>query len=126
MIYDSAGKQLQFADMGHSHNVLLRNKIFYPMETARVNIPMGIEPDIKPALFRVGIRSGDALLIYTDGITEQENPEGEEFGDKRLLHLTVQSQAEKKSLDQILAPALENFRKNTPQRDDMTCLFFRF
>jgi sigma-B regulation protein RsbU (phosphoserine phosphatase) len=126
MIYDTAKKQLQFADMGHSHNVLLRDKTIYTMETVRVNLPIGIEPDIKPTLFRTGIKPGDALLIYTDGITEQDNQEGEEFGDERLLKLAIQSQVEKKNLDQLLAPALESFKKNTPQRDDMTCLFFRF
>ncbi|MDR2047910.1 MAG: SpoIIE family protein phosphatase [Treponema sp.] len=126
MIYDSGKKILQFADMGHSHNVLLRNTTFHNLEKAKVNLPIGIEPDIKPAVFRLGIRPGDALLIYTDGITEQDNPEGEEFGDERLLKLAAQSRTGGKGLDALLAAALEDFRKNTPQRDDMTCLFFRF
>jgi sigma-B regulation protein RsbU (phosphoserine phosphatase) len=126
MIYDSCKKLLQFADMGHSHSVLLRGGKFHGMEKAKVNLPVGIEPDIKPAVFRLGIKPGDALLIYTDGITEQDNPEGEEFGDERLLRLAIQSLAEEKNLDGLLAAALEDFRRNTPQRDDMTCLFFRF
>jgi sigma-B regulation protein RsbU (phosphoserine phosphatase) len=126
MIYDADKKQLQFADMGHSHTVLLRDKTFHTLEKTRVNLPIGLDPAIKPALFRIGIQTGDALLVYTDGITEQDNPEGEEFGDERLLKLVLQSRTEGKDLDTLLVPALENFRKNTPQRDDMTCLFFRF
>jgi sigma-B regulation protein RsbU (phosphoserine phosphatase) len=126
MIYDSGKKQLHFADMGHSHNVLLRAGMFHRLEKAKVNLPVGIEPNIKPAVFRLGIQPGDALLIYTDGITEQDNPEGEEFGDERLLRLAVQSRAEEKNLDGLLVSALEDFRRNTPQRDDMTSLFFRF
>jgi sigma-B regulation protein RsbU (phosphoserine phosphatase) len=126
MIYDSDKKILQFADMGHSHNVLVRNKAFHTLEKAGVNLPLGIEPDIQPAVFRLGIQPGDALLVYTDGITEQDNPEGEEFGDKRLLRLAVKSLTEEKNLDALLASALEEFRRNSPQRDDMTCLFFRF
>jgi sigma-B regulation protein RsbU (phosphoserine phosphatase) len=126
MIYDAGKKQLQFADMGHSHTVLLRGAGFHTLEKAGVNLPVGIGADIRPAVFRLGIQAGDALLIYTDGITEQDNQEGEEFGDERLLKLAIQSQLEKKNLDQLLAPALEHFKKTTPQRDDMTCLFFRF
>jgi sigma-B regulation protein RsbU (phosphoserine phosphatase) len=125
MIYDSAKQQLHFADMGHSHNVLLRGKTVHRLEKARVNLPVGIEPDIKPAVFRLGIQPGDALLIYTDGITEQDNPEGEEFGDERLLGLAAQSRAGE-NLNGLLASTLDDFRRNTPQRDDMTCLFFRF
>jgi sigma-B regulation protein RsbU (phosphoserine phosphatase) len=126
MIYDMDKRQLQFADMGHSHTVLLRGKRFHTLEESRVNLPIGLEQTIKPVLFRTGIQSGDSLLIYTDGITEQDNPEGEEFGDDRLLNLALQSRREGKDLDALLVPALDNFRKNTPQRDDMTCLFFRF
>ncbi|MDR2210129.1 MAG: serine/threonine-protein phosphatase, partial [Spirochaetaceae bacterium] len=85
-----------------------------------------IEARIKPVIFRLGIRPGDALLVYTDGITEQDNPEGEEFGNERLLKLAFQSRAGGTALDTLLAPALEDFRKNTPQRDDMTSLFFCF
>jgi sigma-B regulation protein RsbU (phosphoserine phosphatase) len=126
MIYDSVRRQLQFADMGHSHNVLLRGKRVHRLEKAKINLPVGIEPDIKPAVFRLGIQPGDALLIYTDGITEQDNPGGEEFGDERLLDLAAQSRAGDINFEGLLASALDDFRRNTPQRDDMTCLFFRF
>ena len=126
MIYDADKKQMQCADMGHSHTVLLRGTSFHCLEKTRVNLPVGLDPAIQPALFRIGIQAGDALLIYTDGITEQDNPRGEEFGEKRLLNLVRQSRAEEKDLETLLIPALEEFRKNTPQRDDMTCLFFRF
>jgi sigma-B regulation protein RsbU (phosphoserine phosphatase) len=126
MIYDAEKKQLQLADMGHSHTVLLRDNTFHALKKTRVNLPVGLDPSIKPVLFRIGIQAGDALLIYTDGITEQDNPEGEEFGDHRLLELVLQSRTEGKDLDALLVPALEAFRQHTPQRDDMTCLFFRF
>ncbi|MDR0622965.1 MAG: SpoIIE family protein phosphatase [Treponema sp.] len=126
MIYDAETKQLQFADMGHSHTALLRGSAVHTLEKTRINLPVGLDPAIKPALFRLGIEPGDALLIYTDGITEQDNPLGEEFGDERLLWLAAQSRTGEKDLAALLVPALETFRQNAPQRDDMTCLFFRF
>ncbi|MDR1626554.1 MAG: SpoIIE family protein phosphatase [Spirochaetia bacterium] len=126
LIYDSAQKQLQFADMGHAHNVFLRDGRANDMEKTRKNLPLGLEPDIRPATFRIGIKRSDALLIYTDGITEQDNPKGEEFGGRRLLALARQCLSQGEALEKLLVPALEDFRKNTPQRDDMTCLFFRF
>ena len=33
----------------------------------------------------VELRSGDKLLLSTDGITEAENPHREEFGEERLV-----------------------------------------
>jgi sigma-B regulation protein RsbU (phosphoserine phosphatase) len=126
MIYNSAERELHFADMGHSHNVFFRGGTFHNLEKAKVNLPLGIEMEIKPVIFRIEVKTGDALLVYTDGITEQDNPEGEEFGEERLLKLVPRIRSGGKNLEEILAPALEDFRKNTPQRDDMTCLFFGF
>jgi sigma-B regulation protein RsbU (phosphoserine phosphatase) len=126
MIFDQEKKQLQFADMGHAHNVFLRNGGINDLEKARVNLPLGLEPDIQPQTFRIAVQTGDALLIYTDGITEQDNPGGQEFGDRRLLELARRSLPGAGNLERLLVPALEDFRKTTPQRDDMTFLFFRF
>ncbi|MDR1900032.1 MAG: SpoIIE family protein phosphatase [Treponema sp.] len=126
MICDSAKKQIQFADMGHSHCIFLRGETFHNLEKAWVNLPVGVELNIRPVIFRIRVRTGDALLVYTDGITEQDNPEGEEFGVERLLELTLRSRSEGKNLDEFLAPAMEDFRKNIPRRDDMTCIFFGF
>jgi serine phosphatase RsbU (regulator of sigma subunit) len=33
----------------------------------------------------VAFRPGDILLLYTDGVTEQMNRSGEEFGEERLV-----------------------------------------
>jgi serine phosphatase RsbU (regulator of sigma subunit) len=37
----------------------------------------------------VTLRSGDSLLLYTDGVTESRNPAGEEFGEDRLIDLVI-------------------------------------
>ncbi|MDR1588265.1 MAG: SpoIIE family protein phosphatase [Treponema sp.] len=126
LIYDSLENQLQFADMGHSHGIFIRNRSVHTLEKTRINLPIGVEADIKPVIFRIKVKPADALFIYTDGIPEQDNPEGEEFGDERLLELIRECQLSGKKPDGVLPAALDNFRKNTPQRDDMTCLFFRF
>jgi sigma-B regulation protein RsbU (phosphoserine phosphatase) len=125
-IHDSQSGVLYLADMGHAHSALIRNGAVSFLEDARVNLPVGVELHIRPAVCRLQVKPGDALLIYTDGITEQDNPEGEEFGDRRFLALAMKSLAAGKKLRELLLPAMESFRKNTPQLDDMSYLFFRF
>jgi serine phosphatase RsbU (regulator of sigma subunit) len=39
----------------------------------------------------VGLGPGDRVILFTDGITEAESPDGVEFGDDRLLETIVRS-----------------------------------
>jgi sigma-B regulation protein RsbU (phosphoserine phosphatase) len=126
LLCDSEKGLIQFADMGHSHAALIRGRTVHNLEKARVNLPIGVELNIKPVICRLKTRPGDALLIYTDGITEQDNPQGEEFGDRRLLDLVLNCLSDGKEVEDLLPPTLEAFRKNIPQLDDMSCLLFRF
>lgn len=56
------------------------------IDTMPLGLPVGLDFDITDFLGRleVPIAPGDAVLLYTDGITEAENPEGDQYGIERL------------------------------------------
>ena len=126
LFYDTGSRQLRVADMGHAHSVFLRNGKNVSLKKTRVNLPVGIEFDINPLICSFQVQSGDTLLIFSDGIPEQDNLAGEEFGEDRLINLLQEAVKQNKPLNKILPKALEDFRQNTPQHDDMTFLLFRF
>jgi sigma-B regulation protein RsbU (phosphoserine phosphatase) len=126
LIYDSRNRLLRIADMGHAHAIFLRNGRPLSLKKTRVNMPIGIEPDIDPVICALPVRPGDRLLIYSDGISEQDNPAGEEFGEGRIFALAKVAAKQNRRLSEILPAALEGFRQYAPQRDDMTFLSFRF
>jgi sigma-B regulation protein RsbU (phosphoserine phosphatase) len=71
--------------------------------------------------------SGDALVAYTDGVTEALSPEGIEFGEERLrtiilesLHLTA-----REMVGRIIAKVGE-WQSDAPQHDDMTLIVAKF
>ena len=39
----------------------------------------------------IDLRTGDRLYLYSDGVTEETNPDDEPFGDERLLHALDES-----------------------------------
>ncbi len=125
-IYDKQKQMLSLVDMGHAHSVFIRNGKINNLEKSKVNLPIGIEEDIHPQICTLRIQSGDSLLIYTDGISEQDNPAGEEFGDERLHAITVSCVKRGEPLSKYLPQELEAFRGNSPQHDDMTFLLFQF
>ena len=126
MIYDNQARRLQVADMGHAHTVFLRKGQSMSMKKTQGNLPIGVEVEIEPVIYAFQVQSGDTLLIYSDGIPEQDNPDGEEFGEKRIIALAKQAEQQKEKLSEILPRSLDEFRLHTPQRDDMTFLLFKF
>ena len=69
---------------------------------------------------------GDILLLYTDGITETANPEGEEFGRERLGAVLRESRhLPLAEIRQQVDRALCSFAFNAPASDDRTLLLVR-
>jgi phosphoserine phosphatase RsbU/P len=74
----------------------------------------------------VPLCSGDLFLLYTDGMSEAMNAEGDCFGDGRLASL-VHQHADLPS-DELLARIIEqvsSFAESTAQQDDMTMVVIR-
>jgi len=67
------------------------------------------------------VRAGDMLLLYTDGLTEARNPDGEEFGRRRAAQLLMQvSSLDAQDALQSYVHRVKKFMGNAPIYDDMT------
>ena len=66
---------------------------------------------------------GDVLVVFSDGVTEAENNEGEEFGDDRLAACLkgVRSRSATETLDTIQRE-LSAFCGTAAARDDVTLM----
>jgi sigma-B regulation protein RsbU (phosphoserine phosphatase) len=70
---------------------------------------------------------GDVMVFYTDGLTEAENPEGEAYGEQRLMALI--STLDKESADEIKGLILDDvaaFCDGQSPFDDLTMLVVRY
>jgi sigma-B regulation protein RsbU (phosphoserine phosphatase) len=64
---------------------------------------------------------GDSLLLFSDGLDETRNDQGEEFGMERLLQTASRSVPNGiRAAVEGLRLHVEEFRKLEPQRDDIT------
>ena len=87
-------------------------------------IPLGIEPAYVYGQARASLQPGDALVLYTDGITDARNRLGEDFGEERLLDL-VERIPERFTADEIvshIADEVGRFTDGAEQMDDITLL----
>jgi phosphoserine phosphatase RsbU/P len=69
----------------------------------------------------VRLRPGDALVLYTDGVTDAIGPSGERFGEPRLL-ATIEAARGGSAHDIVAAlrDAVAEFRGTVPPADDIT------
>ncbi|MEM7146193.1 MAG: GAF domain-containing SpoIIE family protein phosphatase [Verrucomicrobiota bacterium] len=69
------------------------------------------------------METGDCLLLYTDGVNETLNPEGDEFGLEALQHSLEASASDgANAIVEKIADDLRAFMGDTPQNDDITLI----
>jgi Serine phosphatase RsbU, regulator of sigma subunit len=120
LIYDPAESRLRCADMGHGHAVLFRGEKALGLRCPRGNLPIGVETEIEPSVASYKLSSGDRLLVYSDGLTEQEDWQAEEYGQGRLYATAAEAMSRGQPLREAIPAALDEHRGATPQQDDMS------
>jgi serine phosphatase RsbU (regulator of sigma subunit)/pSer/pThr/pTyr-binding forkhead associated (FHA) protein len=73
------------------------------------------------------LKLGDTIVLFSDGIVEALNVEGDEFGERRVREVVEPRVHEpvEHILDGLLA-ALEEFTRGIPQADDLTAVVVRY
>jgi sigma-B regulation protein RsbU (phosphoserine phosphatase) len=73
------------------------------------------------------IEPGTLMLVYTDGLSETRNPQGEMFGEQRVLSALIGFRGEELLglVEDLLSRGVD-FRGSRPQEDDMTVLAAQF
>jgi sigma-B regulation protein RsbU (phosphoserine phosphatase) len=130
--YDDSTRKLRYANCGHLPPILLRANAGAEGETPKVEwlIPtctvMGLFEEWKCEIAEVQLAPGDMLILYTDGITEAENAEAEEFGAARLQDaLASHRQLPVEPLLQTVVAAVQQFSGGGDQQDDITLVIAR-
>jgi sigma-B regulation protein RsbU (phosphoserine phosphatase) len=71
----------------------------------------------------IQMQSGDVLVIYTDGVTEAENPTGAEFGEERLRSVLIESlRLSPRELTARVIESVLEWQGPAPQHDDITLI----
>ena len=125
-ILDPVSGTLTYCNAGHNPPYLLAVESEGKAQAlGRTGLPLGILEDERWEQRTVLIPVGGALVLYTDGMTEAQGPQGEFFGTERLL-ATVQSQraASAQEIQHAVISAVHEFVWDAPhgQHDDLTLM----
>ncbi|HEX7959912.1 MAG TPA: SpoIIE family protein phosphatase [Terriglobales bacterium] len=119
--YDDDTRKLRYSNCGHPPALVLRDDDSLERLSATCTV-VGLFEKWDCDLEERQLAPGDAVLLYTDGITEALNDEGEEFGEERLLQAARQHR--ELSLQELLSSVAEKARRFSPdeQADDITLI----
>jgi sigma-B regulation protein RsbU (phosphoserine phosphatase) len=81
---DVGQRRVTFANAGHNPPMLLRADGGIVRLTA-TGIVLGVFPEATYGESEIDLAPGDRLVVYTDGITEALSPDGDEYGEDRLI-----------------------------------------
>ncbi|HSQ82415.1 MAG TPA: SpoIIE family protein phosphatase [Casimicrobiaceae bacterium] len=91
------------------------------------SFPMGAMPlsSLRPAV-AIRMLPGDILAVVSDGIFEYQNPQGEQFGERRVREAVHAHRAKPTAeLVTLLLQSVEAFAGAAPQEDDMTAVLLK-
>jgi len=89
-------------------------------------LPLGLFCGSHYTVRHVALEPGDSIVLYSDGITEAQNPEGGEYGEDRLIHsLRRHCDGDPATMAAGVLRDVARFRDTRPPHDDMTLLIVR-
>ncbi len=124
--YDPRSGALEYCNCGHLPGLIRRPG--GGVETLPVGgLPVGLFEPMKMAVHKAQLRPGDLFFLYTDGVTEAEDPETRQFGEGRLEGLLAKKGhgASASQWTARIEAAVRAFARGRSQFDDITCLALR-
>jgi serine phosphatase RsbU (regulator of sigma subunit) len=117
---------LRWINAGHPPPLLVRKSgELRPLPAS--GVPLGMLEEAFYDVQETQLEPGDKLAIYSDGLSEARNAEGEFFGLKRVRNAVLgQARGSCQQAHDALASALETFAEGAVQNDDITLLVLEF
>lgn len=119
MVWESAKRRFVMANAGAEGPLICRAGVIIKPKVE--GIPAGLLDDREYDEVIFDTQPGDVILLHSDGISDQPNPKGDEYGDTRLARKLQKLCAKSPEViaDHILAD-LDHYKSDAPTHDDQT------
>ena len=127
-VLDIKSGKLSYCNAGHNAPVLINNAHATSKEIEVIpNLPVGIMVGYEFEEQEIQLALGDTIFLYTDGLTEAENKNHEQFGEARMMstlsHLVA---LRPRQIVDRMDSEIASFVGNAQQSDDLTMMAIRY
>lgn len=123
-IYDKSTGIFTYTNAGHNNPYLIRDEVI--MLKGNKSLALGAMDEIRYRVSEISLQEGDIIYLYTDGVNEAENVDGEQYGtgtiEKELLH--YRNSKRERNMVEHMNHSLNQFAGAASQSDDITMLVF--
>jgi phosphoserine phosphatase RsbU/P len=119
--YDPVSHILTYGNAGHNPPIVYRSKEAKVEWLQPTGAGLGFIEDYTITQEKIWLSTGDILILYTDGVVEATNQQGEFFGLEKLA-ATVANNAARPAHDLLgmIRQTLDDFTSEQPLADDVT------
>jgi len=121
--------ELEYCNGGHNPPYQLtsgRAGNVHPLATTD-GIALGVMEDLPFSSKTITLKPGEAVFVFTDGVTEAMNSQDELFTEPRLEEILSRCSSEPTTrIAEIVMQAIDDFSTGIPQTDDITMLVIRY
>ncbi|WP_298268265.1 SpoIIE family protein phosphatase [Geobacter sp.] len=124
--FNTENRILSYANAGHNPPLVHRDGMTTCTEIDADGLVLGVRREVFFEHRSISLQEGDIVLLYTDGITETQNREGEFFGSARLCDILAANRD--RSADEVVEAILREvgtFCGEAPQNDDISMVAFK-
>lgn len=125
-IIDKTTGKMVYANAGHNPPVVGSNHNFEYLKTSH-GLILGCFQNISIKDEEITLKPGDSITLYTDGITEARNSNGDFFNDQRLIEVfNKKDYTSIVELHHSIKDEIAEFVKDAPQSDDITFITLKY
>ena len=122
--FDPLTRVLTYTNGGHNPPMLIRGEEILRLEAG--GPPVGLFRPSRYQQAELALTTGDLLILYTDGISEAENPAEDEWGEDALISaVRTCAAAPPAEMISTIMRCADAFANGAPQHDDMTLVVAR-
>jgi sigma-B regulation protein RsbU (phosphoserine phosphatase) len=118
-------RSLEYTNAGHNPPLVIRGSR-EPIPLDKGGPVLGVFQGAAYESDQIDLRAGDVLVLFTDGVVEAANPDGEEYAAKRLAEIVSshRQQSPGDLIETIYASVIQ-FRQTTVLADDLTLVVLK-
>lgn len=125
-VFDTTTGTIDYTNAGHNAPYILKADGTVKMLKSNHNLALGVMEDMVYTSDTLTLECGDALITYTDGVTEAEDKDFNQFGESRLEEILSKLKgSNSKLIVDTINEKVKEFAGGAPQSDDVTQLVIK-